>query len=388
LLQNINKIIIRTKEALKRANFKGLLKNPCFCFRTSSKINIGNLYFGLISLFLFGTIYCSCDSFASSNGLDNGHIVFFNSFLDSSENSNKEGFFFSQSDGTPLETPDLKIIQDNTLGGVATPRVLTPKVLGDMLGSNSQNKKEITEYSVQPGDSIQSIAKAYDISVNTLLWANDLTSSSAIKVGQSLVILPVDGVLHIVKSGDTTSEIAQKYKADANEIIAFNDLINQDDIYIGDILVVPSGTMPKKAAPLINNQAPLADNFFILPTNGRITQGVHYYNAVDVANKCGTPIYSAASGRVQRVKYGYNGGGGNVVTILHSNGMVTYYGHLMTIFVKSGDKVNIGDRIALMGGGTGTAGDGISTGCHLHFEVVGGKNPLSKYYIGTTISLK
>ena len=60
----------------------------------------------------------------------------------------------------------------------------------------------------------------------------------------------------------------------------------------------------------------------------------------------------------------------------------------MTIFVKPGDKVNMGDRIALMGGGTGTVGDGLSTGCHVHFQVVGAKNPLSKYSVGTTLNLK
>ena len=45
--------------------------------------------------------------------------------------------------------------------------------------------------------------------------------------------------------------------------VFYNDLVNQDDIYIGDILIVPGGVMPKKATPVINNQIPLANNFFI-----------------------------------------------------------------------------------------------------------------------------
>ncbi len=360
----------------KKTESRGLFKNPFF-------------YFGLTVFILFGIMYYSLeDSFASFNGLDNSHIVFFNSFFDNPDNLNKDGLFYSQSDGSPLETPDLKIIQDNTIYGISTPRVVSGKVLGNVFGGNSRDRKDILDYIVQAGDTLQSIAAAYDISINTLFWANDLTSSSTIKVGQSLVILPVDGVLHIVKSGDTLSAIAQKYKAQSEDIIAFNNLVNQDDIYIGDILIAPGGVMPKKSAPLINNQIPLADNFFIYPTSGRISQGLHFYNAIDVANKCGTPIYAAASGAIQRVKYGYNFGGGNYLTILHSNGITTYYGHLMTIFVKPGDKVNVGDRIALVGGGTGTAGDGLSTGCHLHFGVTGAKNPLAKYYVGTTIDLK
>jgi len=149
-------------------------------------------------------------------------------------------------------------------------------------------------------------------------------------------------------------------------------------------LIVPGGTLPKKASPLLNIQAPLADNFFILPTSGRITQGLHFYNAVDVANKCGTSVYAAASGIVERAVFNnsWNGGMGNYVTVLHSNGIVTYYGHLQNVFVKSGDKVNVGDRIGLMGQ-TGNA-----TGCHVHFEVVGAQNPLSRYALGANISLK
>ena len=127
--------------------------------------------------------------------------------------------------------------------------------------------------------------------------------------------------------------------------------------------------MPKKPAPSIA-KAPLPDTFFIYPTEGIITQGLHYYNAVDIANKLGTPVYAAASGIVQRVRYDYRYG--NYLTILHNNGVVTYYGHLQNIFVKSGDNVTVGDRIAFMGN-TGSK----STGYHLHFGVSGDRNPLA-----------
>jgi murein DD-endopeptidase MepM/ murein hydrolase activator NlpD len=341
-------------------------------------------YFGLTAFFVFGLLYFSCDTSANISGLNNSKIVFFNSFFNESSNSNDSSLFSSKLNAVALETPDLKIIQDNTLCGISTPRVVSGRVLGDVFGSNNQNQKDVADYTVQPGDTFQSIANAYKISVNTLLWANDLTSSSTIKVGQSLAVLPTDGVLHIVKSGDTISAISQKYKAQNSDVIAYNDLANQDDIYIGDILIVPGGTMPKKASPIINNQVPLADNFFIFPAQGRITQGIHYYNAVDVANTCGTPVYAAASGVVQRAVYNnaWNLGMGNYVTILHSNGTVTYYGHFQTVFVKPGDKVTTGDRIGLMGK-TGNA-----TGCHIHFQVTGAKNPLSKYYVGSMISYK
>ena len=351
----------------------GLRKNPLF-------------YFGVLSCFLFLSIYISCGSAANINSLVDSHSVFFNQSA-SKANINSDNLFSSKANAISLETPDLKIMQDNTLCGVATPCVVSGKVLGDAFGSN-QNQKEVVDYIVQPGDTLQSIADSYKISVNTLLLANGLATSSTIKVGQSLAILPTDGVLHVVKSGDTVSAIAQTYKAKSDDVISYNGLLNQDDIYIGDILIVPGGTMPKKA--VVNNQIPLADNFFIFPTQGRVTQGLHFYNAVDVANKCGTPIYAAAAGVVQRAvgNGGWNSGMGNHITILHSNGTVTYYGHLMSLSVKPGDQVYTGQQIAYMGGQPGMAGAGNSTGCHLHFQVIGARNPLSAYAKGATISYK
>lgn len=356
--------------------FRGLLKNPLF-------------HFGAISVILFAIMIFSCINYADTGNFEAGKSLLFNSFFTNPGGLTKDNLFFSQANAIPLETPDLKIIQNNTLAGVATPRVVSGKVLGDVFGGSNQNKKEIVDYVVQPGDTLQSIADSYKISVNTLLWANDMTSSSVLKVGQTLTILPADGIIHIVKSGDSISAIAQNYKAQSQDIVSYNDLTSQDDIYIGDILIVPGATMPKKPVS-IAYQIPLADNFFILPVQGRVTQGLHFYNAIDVANKCGTPVYAAAGGVVQRAlgAGGWNGGQGNYVTILHSNGTVTYYGHLMSLLVKPGDKVYTGQNIGFVGGAPGMAGAGRSTGCHLHFEVIGAKNPLSAYYVGSTISYK
>ena len=69
--------------------------------------------------------------------------------------------------------------------------------------------------------------------------------------------------------------------------------------------------------------------------------------------------------------------------IKHPNGVVTLYAHLKDVYVFNGQEVNQGSMIATMGGGFEVVegrrvrmeGAGKSTGCHLHFEVRGAKNP-------------
>jgi len=371
--EKIKKGALRIKSLFigqKHTNSKGLFKNPLFAFFLSAFILLGVVSFG-------------DSSFADLNGLKNSDVVFFNTFF-KDNNTEKNNPFFSKNEVLALETPDLKITQDNSVYGISTPRVLTPQVLGSIFGESTQSSKDVIEYTVGPGDTLQSIVQDFNISLNTLLWANELSKNSQIKVGQKLVILPVSGVIYVVKSGDTLGEIGKVYKSNAQDIVSFNDLSNEGDIFIGDILIIPNGVMPQKA-PVAPYQVPLASSFFIFPAEGTISQGLHFYNAVDLSNKCGTSIYSAAPGQVQKVKYGYNFGGGNYITILHSNGVVTYYGHLMATFVKPGDTVDVGARIALMGGAPGMAGAGKSTGCHVHFGVMGAKNPLARYAIGTPI---
>jgi len=142
--------------------------------------------------------YSASDSLANVDGLDNSRVIFFNSFFDSNKTLNEDDLFSSQLGQVASESPDFKIIQNNTLSAVSVPSLVTGKVLGDVLGSSTslQNKKQITDYVVQPGDTFGGIAESFEISVKTILQANQLTSSSVLKVGETLAILPVDGAYY------------------------------------------------------------------------------------------------------------------------------------------------------------------------------------------------
>lgn len=296
---------------------------------------------------------------------------------------------------SPGESPELVLVQKSSLTAISSPIAIKPQVLGSLSAasleeSETSPRTDIISYTVLSGDDLESIAGRFNISLDTLLWANDLnrkgTSSSQartkIKAGQELIILPVSGVIHYVKKGQTIAEIAKTYQADKNETISFNELSEEGDIFAGDILIIPDGILPpppkRQAIVQKPEQRPVGSSYFIAPTNGKISQGLHWYNAVDFANSCGASIFAAAGGEVLKVKYGWNLGAGNVLTILHPNGVVTSYGHILKSLVNPGEQVSQGQMIALIGGQPGTSGAGISTGCHVHFSVVGAANPFGR----------
>jgi len=344
-------------------NFRGSLKDPL-------------IYLGILSLFLFiFSTFGPASYFPSPGNLSPAGT--------SPKFIAREDLFASQEGLEKLTSPFFSLIQNNSLLSFSSPTIISPRVLGGFAGLGSDfstNNKEIIEYTVEPGDNLSSLAEKFGISLNTLLWANDLSKNSLIKPGQKLIILPVSGVLHHVKKDETLSGIATIYKGGVAEIIAFNE-ISGEDIFVGDILIIPGGIMPKKSVSRIVSQPaqiPLASSYFIFPTQGKISQGLHWYNAIDIAADCGTPIYATAAGQVLKVDYGYNFGAGNYLKILHPNGIVTMYGHVQEILVSPGQTVSQGQIIALMGGRPGTPGAGKTTGCHLHFGVHGASNPFAR----------
>lgn len=85
------------------------------------------------------------------------------------------------------------------------------------------------------------------------------------------------------------------------------------------------------------------------------------HSGLDFRGPIGTPILSAAPGRVSFV--GVKSGYGNVVEVDHGQGIMTRYAHLSGFTTKVGHRVAAGQQIAKMGS------TGRSTGSHLHFEV-------------------
>ncbi len=240
---------------------------------------------------------------------------------------------------------------------------------------NPQQDK-ILIYTVAPGDTPGSIAEQFGISLNTLLWANNIRNANLIKVGDELIILPVSGVKYEIKKGDTIETIAKKFKGDAGEILRFNGLAIGEELEIGGVIIIPDGEFapsPVASSGRITSSAGLPEysGYYMRPiTGGRKSRGLHGFNGVDLANSCGLPVLASADGAVIIARSsGWNGGYGRYLVVSHPNGTQTLYAHLSSLLISVGRHVN-------KGGAIGTIGStGNSTGCHVHFEVRGAKNP-------------
>jgi murein DD-endopeptidase MepM/ murein hydrolase activator NlpD len=245
---------------------------------------------------------------------------------------------------------------------------------------SDKGRTEIVQYTVESGDTVSSIAQKFGITSDTIIWQNNLTSKDAIKEGQTLEILPIDGVAHKVSKGDTIYSIGKKYGLDESEVQAvtefpFNTFVNDEtfELAVGQIVIVPNGvkpdpqipsgaTRPRQLTP--NAGTVVASGSFVWPTQGTISQRFAWYHpAIDIANRAAPNILAADAGKV--ITSGWSSVGyGNHVIIDHGNGYKTLYAHMQRLFVVEGQTVTRGSAIGQMGS------TGRSTGTHLHFEVI------------------
>ncbi len=246
---------------------------------------------------------------------------------------------------------------------------------------------EVSEYRVESGDALFSIAKKYNIKPETLLWANyDLLQDSpdSLRVGQELAVPPTDGVYYKVLDGDTLQSIADKFSATPDDILNWpgNDLdLTDPKLDPGTYVMVPGGhrefvqwiipTVARGRSGTANiggsacGGGPVGSTAFVWPTGNHTLSGNDYWSGhlgIDIAAGLGAPVWAADAGVVTIAQGGWNGGYGNVVMIDHGNGWITVYGHLSQINVVPCQGVSQGTIIGLAGS------TGNSTGPHLHFE--------------------
>lgn len=269
--------------------------------------------------------------------------------------------------------------QTDTMVSNASLNTLVPK---------DRTRTSTIEYIVKRGDTLSSIAEENKVSVQTILWANNMTSSDYLKLGQTLEIPPRDGVIVTVKSGDTVESLAKKYSADVADIVDAAWLEAPYTLTIGTELFIPNGEMPVIAVapkatstPTTYKQTsvgytqtaadPNVGRFLGSVMNGPYAMSRGYYAGhygMDFYPTSGRPnIVAACAGTVISAGWGYwgtnYGGYGNYAHIDCGNGYTILNAHMASLSVSAGQYVSKGQALGVVGA------TGVAYGVHTHFEL-------------------
>jgi len=180
----------------------------------------------------------------------------------------------------------------------------------------------------------------------------------------------IEDIIYYVKKGESLWSISRNYNVKLEAIIAANNISDASKISVGQPLRIPnvSGTRSNICNFIWPIRGRITSPFGIRTLNGR----KEFHSGIDIGGSLGANIMAAESGRVSYA--GYMRGYGNVIILSHDGGYSTVYAHNSVNLVKKGQYVKKGSVIAKLGR------SGNATGPHLHFEIrFGGKplNPLS-----------
>ena len=209
--------------------------------------------------------------------------------------------------------------------------------------------RDISSYSVQNGDTLSSIASKFNITTSTLKWANNLTDADSIKPSQSLTILPVTGLMYVVKAGDTAESLAKTYQANEAQIVSFNNA-EVKGFSAGDKIIIPDGVKYEAPAAVVTPtrvaSSSSSSNFtpsltsFAFSGNGYSYGYCTYY----VASRRSVPSYwgDARNWYYNAQASGFSVGSVPVAGAIAWTG-AGYYGHVAYVESVNGNSVTVSE---------------------------------------------
>ena len=260
---------------------------------------------------------------------------------------------------------------------------------------------EVLKHKVVSGESLYSICKSYGLKLSDIRKANpSLPEEGKIYKGDILIVTKISNIVNIKYTEYVQRQEEMPYetiilednnmyetqtKVQQEGIVGLRD-IKANVVYINgsessyeiltaatpsrepidEILIKGTKAVPNVLKLASQGRLPMPlSNYTITSYFGSRDTGIEgastFHNGVDLKAPYGTPIYASEAGKVSFA--GSSSGYGLLVKIQHEGGVETRYGHCSTLLVKSGQYVQKGEIIALVGS------TGISSGNHVHFEV-------------------
>ena len=213
----------------------------------------------------------------------------------------------------------------------------------DILRSNQEG----VYHTVQKGQTLYFIARAYDVEVNRLKRINGIYNPSKLQIGTRLWIPGAWQVLNVDTSMDKQALTKNKKKR--------NKKLNKKET--------------------LNKNIKAITGFLIWPVKGQLTsrfgnRSGRHHDGIDIGARKGTPVVAAAGGKIMFSGWGPTGYG-LMLIIRHKSDLTTVYAHNAYVHVYKNQMVKQGQKIASVGS------TGRSTGPHLHFEVRNDSNPMN-----------
>ncbi|MCR5106735.1 MAG: M23 family metallopeptidase [Lachnospiraceae bacterium] len=256
-----------------------------------------------------------------------------------------------------------------------------------------ESERNVT-YEVVSGDTLSTIAEKTDTTVSELIALNQETipnEEASLMIGDVLNITSPEPKLSVLRTEKVYYE--ENYNApveyiDNDEWYTTESVVRREPVegfrkVVADITyrndkksnvdIIYEDQVVEAVAKVIERGTKSPPTFIKPLSGGRLSSGFGrrkapkkgastYHRGVDWAVPVGTSIFASSGGTV--VRAGWGSGYGYCVYIQHPNGMMTRYGHLKKVLVKTGQTVRQGEKIALSGN------TGVSTGPHLHFEIL------------------
>lgn len=235
---------------------------------------------------------------------------------------------------------------------------------------------DLAQHKVKQGETLDAIAKQYELKTSTLMGLNPEVRNGEVRVGHTLSIPPLDGLSYRFQNEENYTTVAKKFQVRADVLFERNGCQRKPKV-----VFVPGAIWKPEAVPFNSAIAARGSGNpdVIFQTGGYplpyavpvtsdygwrmnpVTAIWSFHSGIDLGASFGTPVLAAKSGRVEFA--GWGGGYGNLVELDHGS-TGTRYAHLEAIYVYQGQTVAQGQQIGLVGS------TGRSTGPHLHFEIM------------------
>ena len=204
------------------------------------------------------------------------------------------------------------------------------------------------------GETLYSIAKKYNVTVDLLQRSNGITDPTRLRSGQELTIPRA----HVMRKGDTIYSVGRKYGVTPALILAANEILDPTNVRIGQVLVVPEAGTAQAQTRTPQRRLPVAPGpaagvrtgggeHRLWPVAGQRTRINGKLTGLKIAGTEGAAVRSVSSGTVRWASP--SRGFGQVVLVENPLGYIFGYLGSAETFVAVGDRVEIGTEIGRLG---------------------------------------